>query len=43
VPDFATIPTRPGMKQGSGWNPILHLPIAEMIPGQLAPTILDFD
>lgn len=31
------------MKQDRGWNPILRLPIAEIIPEELAPTNLDFD
>jgi len=41
VPDLATIPMWPGENVGSGWNPILHLPMAEMIPGAFAPTSLD--
>lgn len=37
------MPTLPAEKVGSGWKPIRHLPMGEIIPGALAPTRRDFD
>ena len=37
------MPTEPAENVGRGWNPIRHLPIAEMMPGALAPTKRDVD
>jgi hypothetical protein len=38
------MPTFPGAKQGSGWKPMRHFPMADIMPGQLAPTrrVLDW-
>ena len=33
----------PGEKVGKGWKPILQRPIADMMPGALAPTRRDLD